>query len=287
MATEADPAADRPGFAPAKINLALHVMRKRLDGYHLLDSIVVFAGIGDQVDASAAPVLSLHLTGPMAVGVPGDAGNLVWRAAQLLAPARTARLTLAKHLPLASGIGGGSSDAAAALRVLSGLWQCPLPLPGAVVALGADVPVCLERKPARMEGIGERLSDLPALPGGWLVLANPGGAVPTTEIFRRLARHDAAPLPARLPQWPDIGAFAAWLGGQRNDLQAAAIGLHPPIAEALAALAALPACLLARMSGSGATCFGLFPDRTTARLAAATLGAGHPGWWCKAAPILR
>ena len=286
MTTEADPATDEPGFAAAKINLALHVIGKRPDGYHLLDSIVVFVGVGDHLTATPAPGLSLHLTGPQAAGVPGDDSNLVLRAARVVTPAMGARITLAKHLPVASGIGGGSSDSAAALRLLSALWHRPLPGPEAVLALGADVPVCLRRRPARMRGIGDRLDDLPLLPGGWLVLANPGGAVPTTDIFRRLQRRDNAPLPERLPQWADTAALAGWLANQRNDLQAVAEGLHPPIAETLAALSVQPNCLLARMSGSGATCFGLFPDQASATIAAGSLGDNHPGWWCKAAKIL-
>lgn len=274
------------GFAPAKVNLALHVTGQRADGYHLLDSLVVFADLGDRVTASPARTLSLHVTGPRAEGVPTGPDNLVLRAARLLAPDRGARLLLDKHLPAAAGIGGGSSDAAAALRVLARLWDMPLPAPGATAVLGADVPVCLDPRPRRMAGIGEILSDVPPLPPAWLVLVNPGVPVPTPAVFRGLARTDGAPMPARLPHCRDAATLAAFLIGLRNDLEPPARALQPQIAESLAALGKQQGCLLARMSGSGATCFGLFAAEAPARGAAAALEAAAPGWWVRAARML-
>ena len=267
------------GFAPAKVNLALHVTGRRDDGYHLLDSLVVFADVGDRLTAAPDAVLSLAVTGPRAAGVPVDAGNLVLRAAALLGHGRGARIVLEKHLPAAAGIGGGSSDAAAALRMLARLWGVALPDPAAVLTLGADVPVCLHARPARMRGIGESLTPLPDLPPFWMVLVNPGVPVPTGPVFAALARRDNAPLPPSLPRLADAVALANWLGACRNDLEPPARALVPAVGQALAALAGQPGCLLARMSGSGATCFGLFATASGAAAAAAALKAAAPGWW--------
>lgn len=276
-------------FAPAKVNLALHVTGRRADGYHLLDSLVVFAGIGDRVRAAPAEGLSLRIEGPGAAGIPAGADNLVLRAARTMqagASPRGSALVLDKHLPPASGVGGGSADAAATLRALAQLWGRPLPDPAAVLALGADVPVCLAGQAARMAGIGERLERCPPLPPVWLVLANPRVETPTAAVFSALATRDNPPLPATLPAWPDAAALAGWLATQRNDLEAPARALFPVIDAVLDALAAQPGCLLARMSGSGATCFGLFAGAEAAEAAARALAAARPGWWVEPAPLL-
>jgi 4-diphosphocytidyl-2-C-methyl-D-erythritol kinase len=269
-----------PGFAPAKINLFLHVIGKRPDGYHLLDSLVVFAGVGDRVSAAPAENLSLSITGPFAASLDDESNNLVLRAARALAAAAriepAARLRLEKHLPVASGIGGGSADAAATLRVLRRLWGISAnPVPVAV-GLGADVPVCLRGEAQRMGGIGEQLDPAPALPECGLVLVNPGVAVSTASVFQaRKARFSArALLPAG---WTDAPAMAADLRELSNDLEPPAIVLCPKITEVLAAMRGVPDCLLARMSGSGATCFGLFPSPGAARSAAS--GLQRTGWW--------
>lgn len=272
-------------FAPAKINLALHVTGRRPDGYHLLDSLVVFADIGDRLRAVAAGTLSLEVTGPRAAGVPVDGSNLVLRAAGLLAPGRGARITLEKCLPAASGIGGGSSDAAAAVRALAALWGVPRPGAEALLPLGADVPVCLAAAPARMSGIGERLAPLPEVPQAGIVLVNPGVGVSTPAVFGALERRDHAPLPEPAP-WKDAAALARWLGATRNDLEPPARALVPEIGAVLAAIGAQAGCLLARMSGSGATCFGLFPDRAAAVAAAAAIRGIDPGWWVEAGGLL-
>lgn len=279
-------------LAPAKVNLTLHVTGRRVDGYHLLDSLVAFADVGDRLRAQPAAELTLTVAGPRAEGVPTGPENLVLRAAGLLqrtagTPAPGAALHLDKHLPAAAGIGGGSSDAAAALRLLTQLWRRPLPPAAAMLDLGADLPVCLLAAPARMRGIGEALDPLPALPDLGLVLANPGVATPTPAIFAALACRDNPPMPAALPVWRDAAGLAGWLAAQRNDLEPAARRLVPAIDPVLAALAGQPDCLLARMSGSGATCFGLFPDRPAAAAAAAALARARPGWWVAAGGLHR
>jgi 4-diphosphocytidyl-2-C-methyl-D-erythritol kinase len=268
--------------AHAKVNLYLHVTGRRPDGYHLLDSLAVFPDVADHLSATPAETLSLAVEGPFAPALAGEPDNLVLRAATRLAEAhglqQGARLVLHKVLPIASGIGGGSADAAAALRLLARLWNVPIP-EGLALALGADVPVCLAQRPARMQGIGEILAPAPRLPDFGIVLANPGLAVPTPAVFRQRAATGAGFTPAAtLPQaWPSAAAMAESLAATTNDLAAAAIALCPPIAEVLAALAALPGARLARMSGSGATCFALFDSPAEASAAAARLA--HPGWW--------
>jgi 4-diphosphocytidyl-2-C-methyl-D-erythritol kinase len=277
--------------AAAKVNLYLHVTGRRDDGYHLLDSLVAFAAIGDTLSAAPADTLSLRVTGRFAAGLAAEPDNLVLRAARALATeagvSSGAHLVLDKHLPVASGIGGGSADAAAALRLLCRLWRLsphPAALDRLAAGLGADVPACLAGRTARMGGIGERLEPAPELPACGIVLVNPGIAVATAEVFRM--RRGAWSQPATLPSaWDDVAAMAADLGSLRNDLEPAAIALHPVIGDVLAELAAMPGCKLARMSGSGATCFGLYADAASARQALGHLE--RPGWWCWAGSLRR
>jgi 4-diphosphocytidyl-2-C-methyl-D-erythritol kinase len=265
--------------ALAKVNLYLHVTGRRDDGYHLLDSLVVFPAACDTLAARPAPALSLAIDGQFAASL-DDGDNLVLRAARGLDPSRGAALLLTKNLPVASGIGGGSADAAAALRLLSRLWECPVPQ-GAALALGADVPVCLASRPARMQGVGEVLLAAPRLPDFGMVLVNPLVPVATPAVFK--ARTGGFSPPAALPEfWADAPAMARDLAALRNDLEAPAIGLCPEIGAVLAAIAAAPGCLLARMSGSGATCFGVFPTAEAAAAAASALA--RPGWWTWGGP---
>jgi 4-diphosphocytidyl-2-C-methyl-D-erythritol kinase len=280
--------------APAKVNLYLHVIGRRDDGYHLLDSLVVFAGIGDTISARLADTLSLQVHGPFAAALINDADNLVLRAARLLAattattPNATlgAALSLEKCLPVASGIGGGSADAAATLRLLRRLWRPPVgrdTVGRLAEQLGADVPVCLANRPARMQGIGDRLTAAPSVPACGILLVNPGVALPTAGVFR--ARKGPFSLPAALPPiWETVSAMVGDLGELRNDLQPAAITLRPVIGTVLAALQSTSGCLLARMSGSGATCFALYPDADTAQRAAQMLP--DPAWWRWSGPLL-
>jgi 4-diphosphocytidyl-2-C-methyl-D-erythritol kinase len=270
-------------LAPAKVNLALHVTGRRPDGLHLLDSLVVFARLGDRVEARAAATLSLDVDGPFAADLGAGRDNLVLHAARLLGPGRAAALRLTKSLPVASGIGGGSANAAATLRLLSRLWGLPLPAPEAVLALGADLPVCLAGRSCRMSGVGETLEPL-AIPAFWMVLANPRVAVPTGAVFAGLASRDGSPL-SPPPAFSSPAALFDWLAAQRNDLEAPALAVAPAIASVLAALASRPDCRLARMSGSGATCFGLFESERSARAAASALSCAEPGWWIASAPV--
>jgi len=271
-------------FAPAKLNLTLHVTGRRADGYHLIDTLVAFPPVGDRLELEPAETLSLHVTGPEAAGVPAGEENLVLRAARLFAAGQGARITLHKHLPAASGIGGGSSDAAAALRGLAALWSLPLPPAEAILALGADLPMCLAPRPLRVTGIGETLTNAPALPEGAVLLANPRRAVPTADVFAGLQSRDNPAMPPLPESFPDAQALAAFLAPCRNDLEAPAIAREPAIAETLAALRA-QAPLLARMSGSGATCFALFETLEGARAAETALRRAQPDWWLAAATL--
>lgn len=271
-------------FAPAKINLTLHVTGQRADGYHLLDSLVVFADVGDYVEARASDKLELDLVGPEAAGLVAEKDNLVLRAARFLVPAGTAALTLQKNLPTASGIGGGSADAAATLRLLARHWSMPLPMVSDVLELGADVPVCLSSAPTRMQGIGEALTSVPKLPDMTFLLVNPRLSVRTPDVFNELKNKQNSPMET-VPSLLDLSGFCAWLARQRNDLQAPAIAVQPVISDVLESIKETGA-LLSRMSGSGATCFGVYPDDATAKNAAAKISGLHPEWWVKSAGIL-
>ncbi|MDA0229046.1 MAG: 4-(cytidine 5'-diphospho)-2-C-methyl-D-erythritol kinase [Proteobacteria bacterium] len=272
--------------APAKLNLYLHVTGRRADGYHELDSLIAFAAPFDRVSAAPAKEFSLHLNGPFAADLKSAGGqNLVEKAARCLAELANikpaTRITLDKQLPVAAGIGGGSSDAAAALRVLISLWRLNISsdaLQTLALSLGADVPMCLHGRTCFAGGIGEKLDAAPALPDCALVLANPGVSVATPDVFR--ARSGAYSAPARFTEAPkDVGAFAELLAARRNDLEAPAKALAPVIDDVLHALGELPGCHLARMSGSGATCFALFEDAGEAVVAAEILRAQHGDWW--------
>ena len=279
--------------APAKLNLYLHVLGRRADGYHLLDSLVVFADVGDVVTARPAPALTLEIAGPFAGALQDDlAENLVWRAATALAERAgiepKAALALEKNLPVASGIGGGSSDAAAALKALGELWQLDLGerrFQGLAESLGADVPVCLFGEPAWIGGIGEAVAPAPALPPCSVVLTNPGLSVATPAVFK--ARTGSFSEPARFEAAPaDAAALARLLETRRNDLTAPALSLAPEISEVLRALEAEAGVLIARMSGSGATCFALCADEGAALTAARRLSAAHSRWWVAAGKLL-
>ncbi len=277
--------------APAKVNLYLHVTGRRADGYHLLDSLVAFAEVGDRLSAAPAETLSLRVEGPFASGLAAEPDNLVLRAARALAVEAGVRvgahLVLEKHLPVASGIGGGSADAAAALHLLCRLWRvapAPAMLERLAAGLGADVPVCLAGRAARMSGAGERLEPAPALPACGIALINPGVGLATADVFR--ARSGEWSVPAALPAgWGSAAAMAADLARLRNDLEPAAMALRPVVGDILAALVATPGCLMARMSGSGATCLGLYADVASARRAVGEMR--RTGRWCWAGSLRR
>ena len=271
-------------FAPAKINLTLHVTGQRADGYHLLDSLVVFADVGDRVSVDVSRPLGLAIAGPTAAGLAAEQDNLVLRAARLIGG--DAYLVLEKHLPVSSGIGGGSADAAATLRLLARLEGKSLPAPDQVVKLGADVPVCLKGRAVRMTGVGDGISPVLGLPEAWLVLVNPGVSLSTPAVFKELAHKDNAPMPERLPVFETVAGLADFLRDQRNDLELPAVSLAPVIANAKAQIAVQDGCLLARMSGSGATCFGLFADEGAAQDAAKVIARRQPEWWAVAAKMI-
>lgn len=269
----------------AKINIDLRICGRRADGYHDLDSLVAFAEAGDRLFFEPADELILAIDGPFGDALSDDDGNLVVRAAKALAEmaGREAhvRISLDKVLPIASGLGGGSADAAAALRGLTKLWKLPFGLTDLVPlarGLGADVPICLGSTTARMEGIGDRLTPLsiPMLPCP-LILSNPGQAVATPDVFRGVSLFSGARDPMSTGAWRrDVSGH---LAGSFNDLEAPAIAIAPIIGSVLDALHSLPGCRLARMSGSGATCFGLFDDVAAQDLALNRLRASHGDWW--------
>jgi len=279
----------------AKVNLALRVTGRRPEGApfagsHELDSLVVFAGVGDRVSAAPADNLSLTLSGRFASELEADSDNLVLRAARSLAERMgsqpRAALHLEKNLPVASGIGGGSADAAAALRCLVSLWDLRLP-EGALIdlaaKLGADVPVCLASQACRMRGIGESLEPLPPLPAFWLLLANPGRGVSTPAVFKARPAGFSPALAIPSGGFRDLPALAAFLEESGNDLLEPAVHLVPDIAPLLDALWGQPGALYAGLSGSGATCIALFAEETAARHAEQSLRAARAAPWIAAA----
>ena len=283
--------------APAKINLTLRVLDRRAGGYHELESLVAFAGVGDALTFAPGGALTLAVSGPTAQAAGDNADNLMLKAARALAE-RMAGLTLgsfalSKRLPVAAGLGGGSADAGAALRLLAranGIALDDPRLMQAAQATGADVPVCLDPKPRLMRGVGDVLSAPLDLPRLFAVLVNPGVAVSTRDVFAALnlasrptSSGDSSSSPLVVEGWGgEPTAFVTALAKDRNDLEAPAIELEPAIAEVLSVLHGLPGCRLARMSGSGATCFGLFPTNAAAAAAARTLRVGYPQWWVRA-----
>ncbi len=271
--------------APAKINLYLHLLDRRDDGYHLLDSLIAFAAVHDEITVRPGDGLTLRVDGPFASAMPDDGDNLVLRAARALQTARKvdagAAITLTKNLPVAAGIGGGSADAAAALLALNALWRLDAgerELAELGLDLGADVPACLRGEPLYAAGVGEVIDPAPALPHMGLVLVNPNLPVSTAAVFSAFdgrftgnGRFDAA--------FGGMAAFAAGLAERRNDLMEPARKIEPEIDAVLGALAAVDGCLLARLSGSGPTCFGLFEAEENASGAAEKIARAHPEWW--------
>jgi len=275
--------------APAKVNLTLRVLGRRSDGYHEIESLVAFADFGDNLSFVPGGELSLTMGGPRAAQAGTDADNLVLKAARALS-GRVSGIELGafhleKNLPVAAGLGGGSADAAAALRLLAranALSANDPRLYAAARATGADVPVCLDPRPRLMRGIGEILSEPLALPPVAVILVNPGAALSTKTVFAGwtpAANKPAAPFDVAALAKPDSGKLLQLLATQPNDLEAAAIKLAPVIAEVLTKLRALAGCRLVRMSGSGATCFGLFSTIAEMTAAASMLRAEHPDWW--------
>jgi 4-diphosphocytidyl-2-C-methyl-D-erythritol kinase len=258
-------------IAYAKINLALHVRRRRDDGYHDLETLFAFCADGDVVEAEAADKLSLTIDGPFADGL-SITDNLVIRAAQALQPGRGAAIRLTKNLPIASGIGGGSADAAATLRLLSRMWGVEADLHAIAASLGADVPACLTSKTARGGGRGDDLKSVDTrISGTPVLLVNPRTPLSTASVFKA---------------WDGIdrGALGDWRAG-RNDLELPASELVPAISNIVDWLGRLPGVTLARMSGSGATSFALFDDVEACEVAAIAGSRDRSDWWFMASNL--
>ncbi|MEP1443378.1 MAG: 4-(cytidine 5'-diphospho)-2-C-methyl-D-erythritol kinase [Hyphomicrobiales bacterium] len=283
--------------ARAKINLALHITGQRDDGYHLLDSVVVFSNYGDEItvskqttDANETAPHHLTINGPFGAGLEADQDNLVLKAARLMGDdIPPLNIVLEKNLPVASGIGGGSADAAATLLAIAELLDRPLPSGDDVLSLGADVPVCLhgcqQGTAIRMSGIGETLSALPKTPALPIVLVNPNVGVSTPAIFKSLTSKNNPPLARSNDGVNQAAPFAQWINDCRNDLQPPAILHCEEVSACINALSKCSGSLVARMSGSGATCFGLFENDEDAKEAASALQADHPNWWVVATKL--
>lgn len=281
--------------APAKINLALHVTGRRPDGYHMLETLVAFAAVGDELSAAPAGRDGLTITGPFARTLAASDDNLVLRA---LAAFRQRwpgalpdglALRLAKTLPVAAGLGGGSADAAAALRLCARLAEGGVAFAALLEiarGLGADVPMCLYSRPAEVRGIGDIIAPLRDFPACHVVLVNPLQPVATAEVFRRLERRDNGGLPGLADPLTRPAQLGLWLAETRNDLEAPAIAMVPVIGELIAQLRGGAGCMLARMSGSGATVFGLYGSSAQAHQAAHDLRERWPGFWVAASPLL-
>lgn len=277
--------------APAKLNLYLHVTGRRDDGYHTLSSLIAFADLCDSLvlETNDQGHFSLSIEGPQASGLGGGTAddNLALRAAHALAPFAGpdagVAIRLIKRIPVAAGLGGGSADAAAVLVALDRLWGLDCGnLAGIGLGLGADVPVCLASRTTLVTGIGEEMTPAEALPAMGLMLLNPGAALLTAGVFAGLdagTPEFGRKVPSPYGPFADGAALLDALASTGNDLERPARAMAPVIGEMLAALSALPGCCLARMTGSGATCFALFQDVATAQAARAVHARLHPGWW--------
>ncbi len=275
--------------ALAKVNLALHVTGCRSNGYHELDTLAVFADCGERLAVEASDELKLQVKGPFAASLPHDETNLVAAAARLFFSSVSidakVLLSLHKTIPVGAGLGGGSANAAASFRALNQHFKSGFDdqaLAGLGARLGADIPMCVWSRALRARGVGEVVEPLPAVPPLPLVLVWPGRPVATAAVFSGLRDVVNDPLPDLPGVFSDVQDVAAWLAGTRNDLQAAAIAIELAIADVLEAVAATDHCLLARMTGSGSACFGLYPSAAHADAAGRRIGAANPGWWVRA-----
>jgi 4-diphosphocytidyl-2-C-methyl-D-erythritol kinase len=266
-------------FGPAKVNLFLHVLGRRPDGYHDLDSLVVFADVGDEIELTPSHERMVTVEGRFADAVPNDASNIALRALDLLGDAvgrhDGVHIKIVKNIPVAAGLGGGSADAAAVLRGLARLWDVgpSMAFPAVAQTLGADVPVCLRSQAARIIGIGDMVDALePSAPLA-LVLVNCGEPLATADIFAACKTYGAGAADH------DTDDLTGWILEGRNDLEASAIAFARGVGKTLEVLRGQPDCLIARMSGSGATCFGLFESTAAADAVAVAIAAAHPTWW--------
>ena len=286
-------------LAPAKINLTLRILGRRADGFHELESLVAFAPFGDRLTFLPGGPLDLDVSGPTAEGAGALPDNLVLRAARSLAEriegVRLGRFTLHKELPSGAGLGGGSADAAAALRLIvraNGISIDDARVHDAARATGADIPVCLDPRPRIMRGIGEILSAPVTLPQLGILVVHPGFALSTGPVFKALGLTPGEQFAGASPRQGELGEerwqgadrerLLAWLASECNDLEAPAIAIAPAVADVLGLIAGLAGCRLARMSGSGSACFGLFDDGEAAAAATRDVAALRPSWWVRA-----
>lgn len=272
--------------AYAKVNLTLHVVGQRANGYHELQSLVCLTEFGDQIQLSSDIDFTFLVTGPYSSGIPLDDSNLVVQAAKFMAQKHSrlldCKIVLEKNLPIASGIGGGSSDAAAVVKALSQYWSVPVPNADELMAMGADIPVCMTTGLTLMEGAGEKIMHLSAAPNWGLLLVNPNVGVSTTAVFNALSTKNNPPMHDVIEKCVDV----AWLWHQRNDLELPSMAIVPEVSAVIDALSASPYCQVARMSGSGATCFGVFTSIAEANIAAENLQRAHPNWWVVATKLV-
>ena len=268
----------------AKVNLTLHVLGKRSDGYHCLDSLVAFPRIGDEIYVEPAKEINLKIVGRLATELATE-DNLILKAASLLNRCgKGALIVLNKDIPISAGLGGGSSNAAVVLRVLSKLWGSSLPPTDELISLGADVPVCMNWNLKKMRGIGEKVTTVKEPPSMWVVLANTGEQVPTGLIFDSIQSFSKQS-PDVLPVFTTKEIFVDYLLNHKNDLELPAVKLFPQIKILLEAIKHMPGCLISRMSGSGGTCFGLFLKKTDATNACKELTKAFPQTWIKVAEL--
>lgn len=265
-------------LAPAKINLTLHVTGQRSDGLHLLDSLIVFTKIGDILSFESANKTSLSVTGLEGLSIPAGQNNIILKTANLAGPGYQREISLNKILPVSSGVGGGSADAAATLRDMAHLgYNVP---PKEIFNLGADVPACLECLPLRVQGVGDTFKIIPDWPkGGAIILVNPRITLSTSKVFNALLRKDNKPMETKIPSFKNIKSLADFISKNRNDLQNTSTKLEPEILKVLISIKKTEGCLIARMSGSGATCFGLFETLREANDASSQLKKDFPNWW--------
>jgi len=272
--------------AHAKVNLALHVVGQRANGYHELQSLVCLTEFGDQIQLSPEIDFTFKVTGAYSLGIPLDDSNLVVQAAKFMAQKHSrsldCKIVLEKNLPIASGIGGGSSDAAAVVKALSQYWCVPVPNADELMAMGADIPVCMTTGLTLMEGAGEKIMHLSDAPNWGLLLINPNVGVSTPAVFNALSNKNNPPMHNVIEKCVDV----AWLWHQRNDLELPSMAIVPEVSAVIDVLSSTPHCQVARMSGSGATCFGIFTSIAEANTAAESIQYAHPNWWVVATKLI-
>ena len=273
------------GLSPAKLNLALHVTGILPNKMHKLDSLVAFTKFGDRITVEQNPVYSLSTSGPFGQYIPSGDDNIVHAACTLFDKEMNTRIEIIKNIPPSCGLGGGSSNAAKVIRFLAQLWKIPLPPVHEAACIGADVPVCLYGEPSRVQGFGERLTPIKVFPDLAILLVNPLIQLSTSDVYNTLENPNNSPFEP-LPVFDSQDVLVSWLSRQRNDLTSAAIKIYPDITRLLDAIHSCDGCKLSRMSGSGATCFGVFSSMDLAQNASEWIKSHNPSWWTKATNIV-